>query len=68
MDELIFLVEEDQQGGYTAKALGCSIFTEAESVPEIRRNIQEAVHCHFDEHPPRVLRLHFVRDEVLEYV
>lgn len=66
-EELVFLVEEDPEGGYTARALGCSIFTEAQSLTEIRQNIQDAMRCHFDEQPPRILRLHFVRDEVLEY-
>jgi hypothetical protein len=66
-DELIFLVEEDLEGGYTARALGCSIFTEADSLEDMRKNILEAVKCHFDNAPPRVVRLHFVRDEVLQY-
>ncbi len=65
--ELIFFIEEAPEGGYTAKALGCSIFTEAENEAELLQNIQDAVRCHFDEQPPRILRLHFVRDEVLEY-
>ena len=65
--ELIFFIEEVPEGGYTAKALGYSIFTEADNEAELRHNIQDAVRCHFDEQTPRILRLHFVRDEVLEY-
>jgi hypothetical protein len=46
--EIIFLIEEDPEGGYTAKALGYSIFTEAESVVELKNMIQDAVRCHFN--------------------
>jgi len=66
--ELIFEVREDEiDGGYTARALGCSIFTEAEALEELRKNVREAVDCQFDESmpAPRIIRLHFVRDEVL---
>ncbi len=66
MNELIFLVEEALEGGYTARALGQSIFTEADTLDELRANIREAVECHYDEgKAPAVLRLHMVRDEVL---
>ena len=66
MNELIFQVEEADEGGYTARALGQSIFTEAESLDELRTNVRDAVRCHFDEgEGPKVIRLHFVRDEVL---
>ena len=64
--ELIFMVEEAPEGGYTAHALGYSIFTEAETVEQLRVEVLDAVRCHFDEAKrPRVARLHFVRDEVL---
>lgn len=66
MGELIFLVEEAAEGGFTARALGHSIFTQAETMEELRTNVREAVSCHFDQgKTPTVLRLHFVRDEVL---
>ena len=66
MNEFIFLVEEAPEGGYTARALGHSIFTEAETLEELRGNVRDAVHCHFDEgKAPKVIRLHFVREEVL---
>ena len=48
MSELIFLVEEADEGGYTARALGVSIFTEADSLGDLRKNVREAVECHFD--------------------
>ena len=66
MNELIFLVEEAPEGGFTARALGYSIFTEAETLPRLREQVRDAVQCHFDEgKAPKVIRLHFVRDEVL---
>lgn len=65
-DELIFLVEEAPEGGYTARALGESVFTEAENLQELHANVRDAVRCHFDEgQAPRMIRLHFVRDELL---
>ncbi len=66
MNELIFLVEDAVEGGFTARALGPSIFTEADTLEELRNNVRDAVHCHFDEgKAPKVIRLHFVREEVL---
>jgi len=66
MHEIIFQVEEAAEGGYTARALGQSIFTEAESLEELRENVRDAVRCHFDEGSgPRMIRLHFIRDEIL---
>jgi len=66
VDELIFLVEEAPEGGYTARALGVSIFTEADTVNELHDQIRDAVLVHYDEgQRPRVVRLHFVREEVI---
>jgi hypothetical protein len=66
VDEIIFEVEEADEGGYTARALGQAIFTEAESLDELRDNVRDAVRCHFDEgQGPKVIRLHFVREEIL---
>ena len=64
MNEIIFVVEESLDGGYEAKALGESIFTEAETLEELRTNIKEAVQCHFDVNPPKMIRLHYVKEEV----
>jgi hypothetical protein len=59
MSEILFLVEQDPEGGYTARTLGDSIFTEADTLPDLRRMVQDAVHCHFDEgNMPKVIRLH----------
>ncbi|MBX7142154.1 MAG: hypothetical protein K1X63_13850 [Chitinophagales bacterium] len=64
--EIIFLVEDDPEGGYTARAIGESIFTEAETLEELRTNVKDAVSVHFDDgKKPAVIRLHFVRDEIL---
>jgi hypothetical protein len=66
MNELIFLIEDAPEGGFTARALGHSIFTEADTLEELRRNVLDAVQCHFDDgKAPKVIRLHFVREEVL---
>jgi hypothetical protein len=64
--EIIFAVEESPEGGYEARALGHSIFTQADSLAELRLMVQDAVRCHFDEDSrPRVVRLHLVKDEVI---
>ncbi|MCJ7530031.1 MAG: hypothetical protein MUO64_03230 [Anaerolineales bacterium] len=68
MKEIIIEVLEDEiDGGYTASALGYGIHTEAETLEELRNNIREAVDCYFDEtmESVQIIRLHFVRDEVL---
>jgi len=66
MNELIVLVEEAPEGGYTARALGESVFTEADDLEELRRNVREAVACHFEEgKAPKIIRLHFVHQEVI---
>jgi hypothetical protein len=67
MSELIFLVEEDPEGGYTARALGQSIFTEGETWDELKKKVQEAVACHFEGEAerPTMVRLHLVHDEVV---
>ncbi len=64
--EIIFLVEEDPEGGYVARAIGESIFTQGETLEEIREMVKDAVHCHFEENErPQLIRLHIVRDEVI---
>ncbi|HYJ88548.1 MAG TPA: hypothetical protein VEW46_20950 [Pyrinomonadaceae bacterium] len=66
MEELVFLVEKSLEGGYTARALGTSIFTEAEDEDEMRSHVRDAVRCHFEEDQrPRVIRLHFVREGII---
>jgi hypothetical protein len=66
MTEILFLVEESPEGGYTARAVGQSIFTEADTLAGLRANVREAVECHFEDgQSPRMIRLHIVRDELL---
>jgi hypothetical protein len=67
VSEIIFQVTEDEiDGGFIAKALGHSIVTEADTWPSLRKNVREAVLCHFDEgKAPALIRLHRIVDEVL---
>jgi hypothetical protein len=66
MSEIVFLVEDAAEGGLTARALGHSIFTEADSYDELRDQVRDAVQCHFDPGDrPTIIRLHYVKDEVL---
>ena len=65
MDEVIFIVEESPEGGFIAKGLGVSIYTEAESMEELRVAVKDAVLCHFDDDKKRIIRLHIVKEEVI---
>lgn len=65
-DEIIFAVEESPEGGYEARALSAPIFTEADSLADLRTMVRDAVECHFEaKERPQVIRLHFVRDELI---
>jgi predicted RNase H-like HicB family nuclease len=64
--EIIFIVEDSKDGGFEAKALGHSIFTQADSIAELKENVKDAVNCHFESsESPKIIRLHFVREEVI---
>jgi hypothetical protein len=65
MEEIFFIVEESPEGGFIAKALGVSIFSEAESMEELRKEVVDAVKCHFDDEKKRIIRLHIVKEEVI---
>ena len=65
MQEIIFVINESPEGGFEAEALGHSIFTEGETWAELKENIIEAVSCHFDDNVQRIVRMHFVKDELL---
>jgi hypothetical protein len=69
VQEIIFMVEEDPEGGYNARALGQSIFTQGDTFEELRSNIRAALECHFDqkEDIPSIVRLHIVREEMFAY-
>ena len=58
--EIIFVVKDSPEGGFEASALGHSIYTEADSLDELRGMIKDVVSCHFDQDKsPYVIRLHF---------
>ena len=65
--EIIFEVTEAEEGGYCATALGFGITTQAETVEELRTMVRDAVNCYFEDpqKAPKIIRLHFVRDEIL---
>lgn len=67
MTEIVFLIEDDFDGGYTARGLGESIFTQADDMDTLREMLRDAVRCHFPDEQtrPKVIRLHIVRDEVI---
>jgi predicted RNase H-like HicB family nuclease len=66
MNELVFIVTQEADGGFVAEALGESIITQADTWEELRANVREAVTAfYFDQPAPTSLRLHLVRDEVL---
>ena len=64
MNEIIFIVTESVEGGFEAKALDHSIFTEGETIKELKQNIREAIHCHFEKDAPKIVRLHYFKEEV----
>ncbi len=65
MEEVIFIVEESPEGGFIARGLGVSIYTEADSMEELRILVKDAVLCHFDDDKKRIIRLHIVKEEVI---
>ena len=66
MNEIIFVIENAPEGGYSAHAVGESIHTQAASVAELHERVRDAVRCHFDGNAaPHLIRLRFVRDEVI---
>ena len=66
MNEIIFLIEDAPEGGFIARALEVSIFTEADDINDLHRKVRDAVDCHFEpSNKPKIIRLHFVREEVI---
>jgi predicted RNase H-like HicB family nuclease len=66
MTELVFLVEQESDGGYVAEAIDEAIVTQGDTWQELRQNVRDAVQgFFFDSEPPASIRLHLVRDEVL---
>ena len=65
MEELIFLIEESDEGGFTAKGLGIAIYTQGETYEGLKLAVIDAVHCHFDDDRKRIIRLHMVSEEII---
>jgi predicted RNase H-like HicB family nuclease len=67
MTEIVFRVEEDPEGGFVAEAVGRGVFTQADTIEELHEMVRDAVRCHFEgeAEAPKLIRLHFVRDEVI---
>ena len=65
MEEIIFMVEESQETGFIAKGLGVSIYTQAETIEDLKNAVRDAVRCHYDDNIKRIIRLHIVREEVI---
>ncbi len=66
MNEILFIVEEAPEGGYTAQAVGSAIFTEADTIGELKEMVRDAILCHFEEDElPKLARLHFIKEEIL---
>jgi len=64
MNEIIFIVKESPEGGFEGRALGFSIFVEGDTYDEMKENIRDAIHCHFEEDSPKIIRIHFTKEEV----
>ena len=65
MTEIVFLVQDSPEGGFEARALSASIYTEADTLDDLRAMVRDAVNCHFgDDERPKLVRLHYARDEV----
>jgi streptomycin 6-kinase len=66
VQEILFVVEEPEDGSYRASAAAAAIHTEADTLVELHGEIREAVVCHFDPgQAPPLIRLHHVRQELL---
>jgi predicted RNase H-like HicB family nuclease len=62
--ELIFEARESLEGGYWARAIGEDVFTDAQTIPELRANIRDAIRCHFDTGmEPKIIRMILVHEE-----
>ncbi|MBZ0182725.1 MAG: 2-oxoisovalerate dehydrogenase [Melioribacteraceae bacterium] len=65
MNEIIFIIQDSIEDGFEAKAVGFSIYTEADTMDELKSKIIEAVDCHFDENKPKLIRLHYIKEEII---
>jgi hypothetical protein len=67
MSKLTFFIDETWNGGYVGRALGHSIFVQAETIHALRDQVRDAVNCHFSgDQAPKSIRLNFfLREEVI---
>jgi hypothetical protein len=67
MNELVFEVTQEEDGGFCAECLSDNIFTQGDNWDALRDNVQEAVRAYYFDQPqsPRRIRLRLVRDELL---
>ncbi|MEX0783202.1 MAG: 2-oxoisovalerate dehydrogenase [Dehalococcoidia bacterium] len=66
MDEIVFVVSEEAEGGFSARAVGASIFTDADDLASLRAGVRDAVRCHFEEESrPQAIRLEFAWGDAL---
>ncbi len=64
--EITFQAREEPDGGYSARAIGFSIFTQGDDWGHLKYMIRDAVLCHFDEGKgPETVRIEVVREEVI---
>jgi len=59
MTEIHFIVDEAPEGGFTARAVGADIFTEADDLPALSARMRDATRCHFDENVKVVMERRF---------
>ncbi len=65
-NEIIFVAEDSLEGGFEAKALGHSIYTQGDTLEELKENIREAVAVHFNSgEMPKMIRIHYIKDEII---
>jgi hypothetical protein len=65
-NEIIFIVIDSSEGGYEARSLNHSIFTEADSIDELKIMVKDAVRCHFEKGDrPQIIRLHYIKEEIM---
>jgi hypothetical protein len=65
VNEIVFDITQEEDGGYCAECLTESIFTQGGTWDELRANVRQAVEAfYFDRPKPAAVRLHLVRDEM----
>lgn len=65
MSELIFIAENCPKGGFIAKCVSESFFTQADSLEELKEAIIEAVQCHFDDEMKRIIKLQTIQEQII---